>query len=103
VSYALIPHTAYRAAIRREHAIVVENNPGRKSRMVANAASLVGGLMRCPKCGAWLLAQPMKSGRGAFTVLRKQPSYGRPSGATNGKQPICSERNRKSGAAASRR
>ena len=91
MSYALIPHTSYRAAIRREHTIVVEKNPERKSRLIANAASSVSSLMRCPECGAWLLAQPVKRGRGADAVIRQRPARSQPDGAANGRQPMGSE------------
>ena len=72
-SYALLPHNGYRAAIRREHAIVVEKNREKKSRLIADAASSVGALVLCPKCGAWLLAQPLKQGRKPYAILRKLP------------------------------
>ena len=73
-SYALLSHDGYKAAIRREHAIVVEKDREKKSRLIADAASLVGNLTRCPNCGAWLLAQPLKRGRGPYAILRERPA-----------------------------
>jgi hypothetical protein len=68
VSYALIPDDGYEAAIRREHVIVVEKDPVKKSKMIAQAARSVGSLMKCPDCGAWLLTQPLKRGRTSFAL-----------------------------------
>lgn len=73
LSYALIPHESYRAAIRREYAIVVERKAERKFNMIANASSSVGSLMRCPVCGAWLLDEPVQRRRGRYEVLRTLP------------------------------
>jgi hypothetical protein len=73
-SYVLIPNKGYRAAIMREHAIVIEKQQGRKLRLIARASPTVGSLTRCPKCGAWLLAQPLKSSRGKYAILRSQPT-----------------------------
>src|SRR2546426_3975481 len=70
-SYALIPHKNYRAAIRREHAIVIEKNAERKHIMIANASSSLGSLTRCPDCGSWLLDEPVRRGRVEYAVLRK--------------------------------
>lgn len=58
VSYALIPNENYRAAIRREHAILNEKDANTKLRKIARAASLVGNLVQCPCCGSWLLDEP---------------------------------------------
>ncbi len=73
-SYVLLPEKDYRAAVRREHAIVVANEQDKKSRLIAKAAPKVGSLTRCPKCGAWLLTQPLKRGRSPYAILRKQPT-----------------------------
>ncbi len=69
VSYALISHKSYRAAIRREHAIIVEKNSDRKSILIAKASSSVGSLTRCPDCGAWLLNEPARKGGVGYSVL----------------------------------
>jgi hypothetical protein len=73
-SYVLLAEKEYRAAIRREHAIVVANEQDKKARLIANAAPKVGCLTRCPKCGARLLTQPLKRGRSPYAILRKQPT-----------------------------
>lgn len=73
-SYALIPQESYRAAIRREHAIVVEKNAEKKHRMIAKASRFVGSLTRCPRCGGWLLDEPKPRGRTGFVVLHKTKS-----------------------------
>jgi hypothetical protein len=73
MSYALIPDKGYKMAIRREYAIVVEKNPKKRLTLIADAASSVGTLRKCPRCGAWLLDEPLKQRRDACTViLRKQ-------------------------------
>ena len=69
VSYALIPHKGYRAAIRREHVIIVEKNNDGKSILIAKASSSVGSLTRCPDCGAWLLDEPTHKGGVGYSVL----------------------------------
>jgi len=69
VSYALIPQKSYRAAIRREHAIIGEKNSDRKSILIAEASSFVGSLTRCPACGAWLLDEPGRKGGVGYSVL----------------------------------
>jgi len=71
VSYALIPEKNYRAAIRREYAIISEKDPERKHALVASASALVGSLTRCPDCGAWLLDEPVRGRRSGYGVLRK--------------------------------
>jgi len=82
VSYALIPHKTYRAAIRREYAIVEEKNSERKHRMIANASRFVGSLTQCPRCGSWLFDEPKR--RTGFVVLRKtKNAANKPPGANS--------------------
>lgn len=69
VAYALIPDKSYRAAIRREYAIISEKNAEREQRMIARASSLIGSLMQCPRCGLWLLHEPKR--RTGLVTLRK--------------------------------
>lgn len=71
VSYALIPHKSYRAAIRREYAIVVEKSAEKKHRRIANASGFVGSLTQCPRCGAWLFDEPRPRPQAGFVVLHR--------------------------------
>lgn len=87
VSYALLPDKTYKAAIRREHRILVEQNSERKLRLIAKAASSVGSLHQCPNCGAWLLAEPLKRGRDAYALLRKVPTGTEPERVTHRRRP----------------
>src|SRR5437870_3945245 len=102
-SYALIPHRNYRAAIRREHAIVIEKNAERKHIMVANASSSVGSLTRCPDCGAWLLDEPVHRSRAGYVVLRKSIPAANKAVQRTGASRSAQTRNRTSSAAGSRR
>jgi hypothetical protein len=70
-SYAVISDRNYGAVIRKEHAILAETKPQKRMALIGKAASSVGSLMRCPECRAWVLAAPLKEGRGNYTVLRK--------------------------------
>ena len=70
VSYTLIAHKSYKAAIRREHAIIVERDAEKKHTMIADAATSVGTLTRCPDCGAWLLDEPSRKKQTGYSLLR---------------------------------
>jgi hypothetical protein len=70
-SYALISERDYRAVIRRECAILRERKPEKRLALIAKAAGSFGSLVRCPRCGAWLLARPMRAARGGYMVLRR--------------------------------
>jgi hypothetical protein len=73
-SYVLIPDKDYRSAIRREYAIVIEKDAGRKLALIAKASCSIGSLTRCPECGAWFLKEPLQGVRGDPAVLRKSAS-----------------------------
>ena len=70
-SYALISDDNYRAVIRKETAILKEKEPQKKLALIGKAAASVGSLVRCPKCSAWLLSKPRRSGQSRCIVLRK--------------------------------
>lgn len=70
-SYALISEDNYGAVLRKENAILEETNPRKRLALIGKAASAIGNLVRCPECGAWLLAKPLRRGQGAYTVLRE--------------------------------
>lgn len=74
VSYALIPDAGYQAAIRREYAILIENQSSLRLKKIVKAAPLVGCLVECPECGEWLLIEPVNRKRavGARKVARKR-------------------------------
>jgi hypothetical protein len=102
-SYALIPHKNYRAAIRREHTIVIEKNAERKHTMIANASSSVESVTRCPDCGAWLLDEPMHRSRVGYVVLRKSVPAANKTVQRTGASRSARKRNRRPSAAGSRR
>jgi len=70
-SYAVISDKHYRTVMRKESAVLLEKNPERRLTLIGNVVAWVGSLMRCPACGAWLLAKPQREGRGGYIVLRE--------------------------------
>jgi hypothetical protein len=77
-SYAVIRDRDYMKVIRKECKILSEKKKLRRHALIANAATWVGSLMRCPDCGAWLLMTPQRGPGGSKTVLleaahRSQP------------------------------
>jgi hypothetical protein len=102
-SYALISDDNYRAVIRKENAILNERNPEKRLTLIGKAAPSVGSLVRCPKCGAWVLRRPLRTGRGNRTVLRKSESTANKAVPQTGVSHSTQRTNRKSLAAGSRR
>jgi len=74
VCYSIIPDVNYKTTIRREHAIVVEEDTERRLTLLAKAAPWVGTLRRRPDCGAWFLHEPQKKAGVGRDVLRESPT-----------------------------
>lgn len=101
ISYALIPHESYTAAVRREHAILEEKDSDRKDRMIANASRFVGSLTQCPLCGSWLFDEPRRPT--GFVVLRKTLNAANKTAQRTGASRSAHKKSRTSRAAGSRR
>lgn len=70
-SYAVIHDADYRRVVRKELAVLEEQDKEKKARLIANASQWVGSLMRCPECGAWMLLAPEKRSKEKEFVLLK--------------------------------
>ncbi len=70
-SYAVISDDEYQGVVREEKAVLEEKNPKKRWALIGKTALSVGSLVRCPECGAWILARPLKSGRGDRLILRE--------------------------------
>ncbi len=74
-SYAVIHDDDYRRVVRKELAILEEQDKEKKARLIAHASQWVGSLMRCPECGACMFLPPGKNcEEHEFVLLRASDS-----------------------------
>ncbi len=70
-SYAVIRDSDYESVMRKECAILSKKKLQEELELIAEAATWVGSLMRCPECGGWLLLKPQRGRRGSQMVSLK--------------------------------
>jgi hypothetical protein len=70
-SYAVIRDSDYESVVRKECAILSKRKLQDKLKLIAEAATWVGILERCPECGGWLLLKPQRGKKSPQAVSLK--------------------------------
>jgi len=75
-SYAAVRNCDWMKLMRKERAILSERDSDKRLSMICAVSDWVGNLMRCPKCGCWLLIKPQQ-GKASRAMLFKPAPFTR--------------------------
>jgi hypothetical protein len=92
-SYAAVRNRDWLKLMRKERAILSERDSDKRLSMICAAGDWVGNLMRCPKCGNWMLLKPQQGKASPVVLLKAVPFTQR--GRSTGRRGRASVRNRK--------